>query len=197
MTIEKTSPNTLTPDLTELLRQEYVQGVNNDKGERVYPSIDVLVEKHNVAKASLFRRAKSQNWREQRNRFELELSQQKDVEKRTELAKESINFDGRNLNLAKALQQQISHLIQRGMQEINENPALRPFNPVALERLANALLVTQKVGRLSLGDSTENTSINATITQESAVREVYEFIDELANAKRSISEPEYKLASEG
>ena len=197
MTMEKTSPNTLTPDLTELLRQEYVQGVTNDKGERVYPSIDVLVEKHNVAKASLFRRAKSQNWREQRNRFELELSQQKDVEKRNELAKESINFDGRNLNLAKALQQQISHLIQRGMQEINENPVLRPFNPVALERLANALLVTQKVGRLSLGDSTENTSINATITQESAVREVYEFIDELANAKRSISEPEYKLASEG
>lgn len=197
MTMEKTSPNTLTPDLTELLRQEYVQGVTNDKGERIYPSIDVLVEKHNVAKASLFRRAKSQNWREQRNRFELELSQQKDVEKRNELAKESINFDGRNLNLAKALQQQISHLIQRGMQEINENPVLRPFNPVALERLANALLVTQKVGRLSLGDSTENTSINATITQESAVREVYEFIDELANAKRSISEPEYKLASEG
>tara|TARA_R110000796_G_scaffold172100_2_gene289090 strand:+ start:203 stop:790 length:588 start_codon:yes stop_codon:yes gene_type:complete len=195
--MEKTSPNTLTPDLTELLRQEYVQGVTNDKGERIYPSIDVLVEKHNVAKASLFRRAKSQNWREQRNRFELELSQQKDVEKRNELAKESINFDGRNLNLAKALQQQISHLIQRGMQEINENPVLRPFNPVALERLANALLVTQKVGRLSLGDSTENTSINATITQESAVREVYEFIDELANAKRSISEPEYKLASEG
>tara|TARA_Y100000593_G_scaffold94776_1_gene195937 strand:- start:10627 stop:11202 length:576 start_codon:yes stop_codon:yes gene_type:complete len=182
---EKTSPNTLTPDLTEKLRQEYVQGVTNEKGERVYPSIDVLVAKHNVAKATLFRRSQSQDWKGQRTRFELELAQQKDTAKRDELAKESINFDGRNLNLAKALQTQISHLLQNAMREIADNNLRRPFTPVALERLANALSVTQKIGRLSLGDSTENTSINATITQESAVREVYEFIDELANAKRS------------
>lgn len=185
MTDNKTSPNILTPDLTERIRQEYVQGVTNDQGERVYPSIDTLTEKHNVAKATLFRRSQSQDWKSQRTRFEFELSQKKDSVKRDELAKESIHFDGRNLNLAKALQQQISHLLQSAMREITDNQLRRPFSPVALERLANALLVTQKVGRLALGDSTENTSINATITQESAVREVYEFIDELTNAKRS------------
>ena len=177
----------LTLDLAETIRQEYVSGITDENGTRTYPSIDYLVEKHNVAKATLFRRMKAQNWKSQRTKFELELSQKKDIHKRDELAKESINFDGRNLNLAKAIQQQVSHLLQGAMREIAQDQRRRPFTPVALERLANALSITQKIGRLSLGESTENNSVHATINQESAVREVYEFIDELTDAKRTSS----------
>lgn len=185
MNTEKQQPNSLSASLTEEIRELYVQGVEDNAGNRVYPSIETLASDFNVAKVTLFRRAKSQDWRTQRAIFEQRLSQEKDSKRLETLIKESVEFDSRNLNLAKAMQGQVTHLIRLAAQEIQDNDLRRPFTPVGLERLANAVIAIQKVGKLALGETTENTSINATVSNESAIREVHEFLDELTEIKRN------------
>jgi hypothetical protein len=185
MNTEKQQPNSLSASLTEEIRELYVQGVSDNAGNRVYPSIETLASDFNVAKVTLFRRAKSQDWRTQRAIFEQRLSQEKDSKRLETLIKESVEFDSRNLNLAKAMQGQVTHLIRLAAQEIQDNDLRRPFTPVGLERLANAVIAIQKVGKLALGETTENTSINATVSNESAIREVHEFLDELTEIKRN------------
>ena len=120
----------------------------------------------------------------QRALFEQRLAKEKDAQRVQNLVKESVEFDSRNLNIAKAMQGQVTHLIRLAAQEIQENELRRPFSPVALERLAGAVMSIQKIGRLALGETTENTQINGTISQESAIRTVHEFIDELTELKR-------------
>jgi len=184
MSDEKIKPKPIDATLKEQLRELYVQGIQDVNGNRQYPSIEQLATDHNVAKVTLFRKSSSENWKGQRALFEQRLAQKKDAERVENLVKESVEFDSRNLNIAKALQGQVTHLIRLAAQEIQDNELRRPFSPVALERLAGACMSIQKIGRLALGETTENTQINGTINNESAIRTVHEFIDELTDLKR-------------
>ena len=184
MSDNKNKPKPIDATLKEELRELYVQGIQDINGNRQYPSIEQLVKDHNVAKVTLFRKSSSEDWKGQRALFEQRLAKEKDAQRVQNLVKESVEFDSRNLNIAKAMQGQVTHLIRLAAQEIQENELRRPFSPVALERLAGAVMSIQKIGRLALGETTENTQINGTISQESAIRTVHEFIDELTELKR-------------
>ena len=184
MSDNKNKPKPIDATLKEELRELYVQGIQDVNGNRQYPSIEQLSKDHNVAKVTLFRKSSSEDWKGQRALFEQRLAKEKDAQRVENLVKESVEFDSRNLNIAKAMQGQVTHLIRLAAQEIQENELRRPFSPVALERLAGAVMSIQKIGRLALGETTENTQVNGTISQESAIRTVHEFIDELTEAKR-------------
>ena len=63
----------------------------------------------------------------------------------------------------------------------------RPFfSPSSLNSLSLALSTCQRVGRLALGESTENTNI----TNESTVTEAYELIEQIISKSRSDSKSE-------
>ena len=179
MSEEKTKPRSLDATLQEELRELYVQGITDVNGNRNYASIESLAKDYNVAKVTLFRKAKAHNWKEQRALFEQRLATEKDSQRLHD-----VEFDSRNLNIAKHMQGQVTHLIRLAAQEIREHETRRPFTPVGLERLANAVVAIQKIGRLALGETTENTKISGTITNESTLRSVHEFLDELTEAKR-------------
>ena len=179
----KDKPNKPTAGLIEQIRDIYVQGVIDSTGNRTHISIEQLALNHNVAKVTLFRKAKEQDWKTQRAIFEQKLSNDKDILRRKRLVDESVEFDTRNLTIAKALQNQVSHLINIASTEIQEDRTRRPFNPVGLERLANATLYIQKVGRLALGENTEHTKIDGAINYESTLSEINELIDELTREK--------------
>lgn len=185
MSDKKNKPNPINATIKEELRELYVQGIQDAQGHRQYPSIEQLAQDHNVAKVTLFRKSSSEDWRGQRALFEQRLGQKNDAERLENLIKESVAFDSRNLNIAKAMQGQVTHLIRLAAEEIQANETRRPFTPVGIERLANAVLAIQKIGRLALGESTENTQINGSITNDSEVREINDFIDELFEAKRN------------
>ena len=54
------------------------------------------------------------------------------------------------------------------------------FNPSNLQSLGMALQTAQKVGRLALGETTENTTIT---TKQSTVQETFELIDEIIKSR--------------
>ena len=179
------SKNKPTPSLIEQIRDLYVTGTDNKLGERVYPSIESLAEDFNVAKVTLFRKAKDGDWKEQRQIFEKKLAEEKDAKKREVLVKESVEFDARNLNLAKAMQGQITHLLSQGARLIQQNNTAKPFSPESLTKLATALISVQKIGRLALGDTTDNTRINAEFSDDATAKQVDELLEQIAEAKRN------------
>ena len=176
----------LDAGLSEEIRQLYVQGVDTD-GVRSYPSIDQLSQEHGVSKATLFRRASDQGWKDQRSIFETQLAAELDAQRRNELVKEAGEFDKNNIRLAQALQSQIGGVVRHNIESRQTNPRLGPLSPDALTQLAQALVTVQRIGRLALGDSTEITKVDATINNN-AIEEAYKFLDELTDAKRG-SEP--------
>jgi len=45
----------MKPDIKETIRNEYVHGYINDKGQRVMPTLDDLIDKYNAAYLTIYR----------------------------------------------------------------------------------------------------------------------------------------------
>ena len=45
----------LTPELRQVIRDEFIHGYTDEQGERQYPSVDLLAKRHEVARATLYR----------------------------------------------------------------------------------------------------------------------------------------------
>ena len=73
---KKSTVNKLTETLKSKIRTEYVQGIELDTGDRKSFTLDELIKKHNVASATLYRRAREEGWKELREQFEWELQQE-------------------------------------------------------------------------------------------------------------------------
>ena len=97
----------LTPAVSEEIRSMYVHGTEGIDGKRVFPTLDNLALDFNVAQRTLFRRSKDEAWVEQREIFKQKLQVEIDEGKRKEIAKQSIDFDSKNLALAKVIQNEI------------------------------------------------------------------------------------------
>ncbi len=58
--------NPIDDDLKQQMLTEFIHGVLDEGGARRYPSIDALSRNHDVARASLYRVAKAENWQAQK-----------------------------------------------------------------------------------------------------------------------------------
>ena len=76
-------------------------------------------------------------------------------------------------------------MLSQGARAIASNNTAKPFSPESLTKLATALISVQKIGRLALGDSTDNTRIDAQFNDENTARQVDEILEQLAEAKRN------------
>ena len=166
----------LSGALKEKIRNEFVQGIEED-GQRVLSSLENLAKKYNVGQSTLYRHARNENWKVQQQQFQKEYLSKLDEERQKTLVNESKKFDTNTLNIAKALLSQIGRKIQESSEQKNYSPEL-------LNKLAEATARVQKVAKLSLGESTENMSLNARVQDTSAFREAMELLDEVARRKQ-------------
>jgi hypothetical protein len=143
------------------IRDAYVHGVEDDNGFRKWPTYLELEKEFGPQYSTIAVRCKAENWQEQRAVFEAKLKAEIDAKKRKELLKASIEFDTSSLKLAKAIQSEIGQLLvgaqhQRKLMSEGLEPERKIFTSSSLSSLAAALATAQKVGRLALGESTEN-----------------------------------------
>ena len=54
-----------TEDLKEQIRIEFVQGLEDERGQRKYPTIEYLVQAHEIPKTTLYRYAKDEGWKDE------------------------------------------------------------------------------------------------------------------------------------
>ena len=55
--------------LKEDVRDKYIYGILKDSGERIMPTLDELIKKHNVPSSTLYRISSKEEWKYQRKQF--------------------------------------------------------------------------------------------------------------------------------
>jgi hypothetical protein len=143
------------------IRTAYVQGIEDESGFRKFPTYQQLEAEYGIQYSTISLRCNKEGWQEERAIFERKLKEDIDAKKRKELLKASLEFDSSSLKLAKAIQAEIGQLLvgaqhQRQKIAAGLESEKKIFTSSSLSSLAMALATAQKVGRLALGESTEN-----------------------------------------
>ena len=179
--VKKSKYIKLTDDLKSEIRILYVQGFDDESGNRKTYTLDELALKFNIAKSTLYRNAQQDNWKAQREQFQQEYLIGLDKQRQKDLTEESKKFDTNSINLAKALLTTVGQNLARNNQELNEGK--KGMIPSQLHALANAALSAQRLAKLALGEVTHNVEINGNL-QNNAFREAMELLDSVADRRR-------------
>ena len=162
----------ITDQIKDAIRNEYVQGVELDTGERTMFTLDELIEKYNVSSTTIYRLSAKDGWKMQREEFRHKLIAEFDEKRREQLAEESIKID----ELALKISYEIFTHVQ-GLIKSNDKPS-------GIASLSQAATNAQKLAKLALGEATHNMNLNANIQETDAFREAMELLDSVAEQRR-------------
>ena len=110
---KKTQDTKITETKKIQIRNDFVQGIEDENGMRRYPTLDELHKKYIVAKSTLYRLAKKEQWRFEREKFQQGLVAKLDEKKIEEKANESEKFDNTSITLAKSLMATVGQAINK------------------------------------------------------------------------------------
>ena len=162
----------ITDQIKDAIRNEYVQGVELDTGERTMFTLDELIAKYNVSSTTIYRLSAKDGWKMQREEFRHKLIAEFDEKRREQLAEESIKID----ELALKISYEIFTHVQ-GLIKSNDKPS-------GIASLSQAATNAQKLAKLALGEATHNMNLNANIQETDAFREAMELLDSVAEQRR-------------
>lgn len=168
----------LTLSVKEEIRNKFVQGIEDTRGGRKLYTLDELAVDHNIAKPTLYKHAQKEEWQMQQKRFQDKYLEELDQKRRKELVQEAVNFDRTSLQLAKGLMGQIAQQLRA---RTEDEDGIKSSH---LQQLSSALVQAQRVGKLSLGQPTENMNVNASTQETEAFREALGLLDEFAESRR-------------
>ena len=158
----------MKPDIKEIIRNEYVHGYINDKGQRVMPTLDDLIDKYNAASSTIYRASSQDQWKQQKKEFSRKLAQDLDTKKTEELQDYFFNNDEVAMEIAKEI---FNHIELK----LEDEDSLTPH---AIASLASSALTAQKLFK-----NVTPVSTSAPIDTESFQRAV-ELLDEIAEQKK-------------
>ena len=157
----------MKPDIKEIIRNEYVHGYINDKGQRVMPTLDDLIDKYNAASSTIYRASSQDQWKYQKKEFSKQLAQDLDIKKTEELQDYFFNNDEAAMEIAKEIFKHIEL-------KLEDEDSLTPH---AIASLASSAIKAQKLFK-----NVTSVSVSAPMNSES-FQEAMELLDEIAGQK--------------
>ena len=157
----------MKPDIKEIIRNEYVHGYINDKGQRVMPTLDDLIYKYNAASSTIYRASSQDHWKQQKKEFSKQLAEDLDIKKTEELQDYFLNNDEAAMEIAKEIFKHIEL-------KLEDEDSL---TPQAIASLASSALTAQKLFK-----NVTPAAISAPVDTESFQRAL-ELLDEVAELK--------------
>jgi len=176
----KTKTSKLTDTLKLKIRNEFVQGID-ESNERKFYTLDELIKKHKVAQSTIYRVARNEQWKIQRDQFQQEYTEKLDRDRIKLRAKESIKFDDNSINLAKAFYTTLGQVIQNNNNDMQQGKKGLP--PSQLNALANMAITAQRLAKLALGEATLNIDANINENTSDAFNRVMELLDEVEESR--------------
>ena len=158
----------MKPDIKEIIRNEYVHGYINEKGQRVMPTLDNLIDKYKVPSSTIYRASSQDQWKQQKKEFSRQLAQDLDIKKTEELQDYFFNNDEAAMEIAK----EIFNHIELKLEDEDD------LTPHAIASLASSALKAQKLFK-----NMTPVSISAPMNSES-FQEAMDLLDEVADLKR-------------
>ena len=153
------------------VRDEFVHGYVNEEGTRVFPTLEALAKRHDLAKSTLYNYSSSEGWQEQKNRYQTELQQRIDSERMDKMVSESKRLDDSCIQIRK---------LQKAIELERSNPNLFGMDSGELGQLSHVTANAQKIGKLALGQAQEISKVAADVSNPEAFHAIMEQLDELA-----------------
>ena len=166
--------------MKEQMRDSYIRGETDASGFHKTLTIDQLAEIHGVSVNTLYKLAQRENWKLEKEKFELELNKKLDAQRIKEFAEESRKFDSACINIAKAVLNKIGAKLRESQESQHGD-----FTTQQLDQITGAALKVQKFAKLALGETTENINIHADIREDDSFRRAMEVLDQLEESKRT------------
>ena len=173
---KKSSKNKLTESLKSTIRTEFVQGLEQDTGDRKVFTLDDLIKKHNVASATLYRTARKEGWKAQREQFEYQLQEELNEKRIKSLGQVGIDLDDEFIAMSKDIIKQVKYYFNINQQAMSVKS--KTLKPSELLALCNGLITAQKLGKIALGETTENINVTSTVKEADAFRSIMELLDD-------------------
>lgn len=177
----KQKTQSLTDGLKITIKQEFIEGYTDEEGVRRFPSVDALVKRHNVARATLFSHSSKENWQKNKNEFLTKLERQTQNVRLKELVDQGKKLDTNSLQLAQSLMVKVSRQLVIDENRFNDpaEPDYRGISAIVLERLSIVIGNAQKIGKLALGEAQEISKVHADVTAPDSFNDIMEQLDEL------------------
>jgi len=172
----------LTDTLKLTIRNEFVQGIDNENGIKELPTLEELHQKHKVAKSTLYRVAQNENWKLEKEQYQRQYQEKLDTDRIKNLSEESKVFDVNSINIAKSLLVTVGQAISKNAADIREGK--QGLIASQLNALANTAVTAQRLAKLALGEATHNMNLNANIKDTEAFRGAMELLDSVAEQRR-------------
>ncbi len=153
--------------LKEDIRDQYIYGTLKDSGERIMPTLDELIKKHNVPPSTLYRISSKDEWKQQRKQFQNKLRQELDETKNLELKEKLFKCEEASIDIA-------YKVFIKALKMINTE---KEVTPNGLASIASAAYTAQKI---YAGKSFEN----VTNKNSSSFEEAMSLLDQIQDIKR-------------
>ena len=121
--------------LKEDIRDQYIYGILKDSGERIMPTLDGLIKKHNVPSSTLYRISSKEEWKLQRKQFQNKLRQDLDETKNLELKEKLFKCEEASIDIA-------YKVFSKALKMINTE---KEITPNGLASISSAAYTAQKI----------------------------------------------------
>ncbi len=153
--------------LKEDIRDQYIYGILKDSGERIMPTLDELIKKHDVPSSTLYRISSKEEWKLQRKQFQNKLRQDLDETKNLELKEKLFKCEEASIDIA-------YKVFTKALKMINTE---KEITPNGLASISSAAYTAQKI---YAGKSFEN----VTNKNSDSFEEAMSLLDQMQNIKR-------------
>lgn len=176
---KKRRNNRFTDTLKNKLRNQFVHGVVVD-GETTFPTLDNLITKNKLAKSTVYKFARENNWKQQKDEFYAEYCKKLDKKRAYDMSVKSKKIDDHSLLLSEGFFKTIAIELDKHKACIDKGR--KGLSPQHISSLAQALSITQKVAKLALGEATHN--IDATVSENNqAFKRAMELLDSVEDSR--------------
>ena len=153
--------------LKEDIRDQYIYDILKDSGERIMPTLDELIKKHNLPSSTLYRISSKEEWKLQRKQFQNKLRQELDESKNLELKEKLFKCEEASIDIA-------YKVFIKALKMINTE---KEITPNGLASISSAAYTAQKI---YAGKSFEN----VTNKNSESFYEAMSLLDQIQDIKR-------------
>jgi len=139
----------------ESIKKDYVEGVEGEDG-LTFPTLINLSEKYNVPMSTLTKRSSMEDWQTERNIYRKKIEDARRDKQAEVMASRAANFDSEVLKIAEAGLKHVQGHFLAAHDAFRESNGRNPMPMNSLETLSRSLERFHRIGRLALGETTEN-----------------------------------------
>lgn len=153
------------------IRQEYIQGNIDKKGNRTKPSLKQLCDKYGCNYNTIRHRAANEKWNQKKHLFDTKLTQKIEEKAQNKISDEAVDFDSKSLDTA-----------NKGIDKIYQRLNTENLSNHDLVKLSLGLANYQRVGKISLGEPTDHVKTEGKTEVEGKVDVEHEIPGEIIKA---------------